>query len=236
MKPVRAVILDVDGTLVLSNDAHARAFVEAGEELGHPADFAVVRRLIGKGGDKLIPEAFGFEADSEPGERLAARKKEIFRERHLPSLQPAPGARALLERLLRESFTLVVATSAGGDEVGELLDAAGVADLIEEATSSSDAEESKPDPDIVEAALRKTGEPAGAVVMIGDTPYDVEAARRAGVAIVAVRTGGWRDADLAGAAAVYDDPADLLEHLERSPLRTNDGSAESSRSSGTSAG
>jgi len=218
MNLARAVILDVDGTLVLSNDAHARAFVEAGEELGFPAEYAVVRRLIGKGGDKLIPEAFGIDAESEAGERLDARKKEIFSERHLPTLEPAPGARALLERLIAEGVKLVVATSAGGDEVGDLLAAAEVEDLIEEATSSSDAEESKPDPDIVVAALRTTGEPASEVVMIGDTPYDVEAAGRAGVGIIGVRCGGWADADLAGALATYADPADLLQRLAASPL------------------
>jgi HAD superfamily hydrolase (TIGR01509 family) len=218
VKLVRAVILDVDGTLVLSNDAHALAFVEAGEDLGFHADYDVVRRLIGKGGDKLIPEAFGFAADSEDGERLEERKKEIFRERHLERLRPAPGARALLERLLAEGVQLVVATSAGGDEVGDLLEAAEVDDLIEEATSSSDAEESKPDPDIVVAALEKTGEPASEVVMIGDTPYDVEAAGRAGVGIIGVRCGGWSEDDLAGALAVFADPAELLAELASSPL------------------
>jgi len=212
------VILDVDGTLLLSNDAHARAFVDAGEELGTPAEFDEVRRLIGKGGDKLIPEAFGFPKESEQGERLDERKKEIFKERYLSGLEPAPGARQLLHRLRDDGVKLVVATSAGGDEVEGLLKQAGVDDLIQGATSSSDAEESKPDPDIVEAALEKAGFPAEQVVMIGDTPYDVEAAGRAGVEIVAVRTGGWGDEDLQGASAIYDDLADLLNGFDDSPV------------------
>ena len=91
-------------------------------------------------------------------------------------------------------------------------------DLIEARTSSSDVERSKPDPDIVAAAVERSGHPAGSLVMLGDTPYDVAAARRAGVRIVAVRCGGWGDADLSGAAAVYDDPAHLLRELDRSPL------------------
>jgi HAD superfamily hydrolase (TIGR01509 family) len=218
MSRIRAVILDVDGTLLLSNDAHARAFVDAGRELGFEADFKTVRRLIGKGGDKLIPEAFGFEQESERGERLDERKKEVFRERYLPELQPAPGARQLLHRLRDDGIKLVVATSASGDEVEGLLKQAGVDDLIQDATSSSDAEESKPDPDIVEAALEKSGFPPEEVVMLGDTPYDVEAATRAGVRIVAVRTGGWGDDDLGGAIAIYDDAAELLEGFDASVL------------------
>jgi HAD superfamily hydrolase (TIGR01509 family) len=223
MSRIRAVILDVDGTLIDSNDAHARAFVDAAREQGHEADFETVRRLIGKGGDKLIPEAFGFSKESDEGERLDERKKEIFRERYLPSLEPTPGARPLLHRLRDDGIKLVVATSAGGDEVEGLLEQAGVEDLIQAATSSSDAEESKPDPDIVEAALEQAGFPPDQVVMLGDTPYDVEAATRAGIAIVAVRTGGWEDADLRGAVAVYDDPAALLEAFDESPLGRGNG-------------
>jgi HAD superfamily hydrolase (TIGR01509 family) len=223
MSRIRAVILDVDGTLIDSNDAHARAFVDAAREQGHEADFETVRRLIGKGGDKLIPEAFGFSKESDEGERLDERKKEIFRERYLPSLEPTPGARQLLHRLRDDGIKLVVATSAGGDEVEGLLEQAGVEDLIQAATSSSDAEESKPDPDIVEAALEQAGFPPDQVVMLGDTPYDVEAATRAGIAIVAVRTGGWEDADLRGAVAVYDDPAALLEAFDESPLGRGNG-------------
>jgi HAD superfamily hydrolase (TIGR01509 family) len=223
MSRIRAVILDVDGTLISSNDAHARAFIDAAQELGHEADFEAVRRLIGKGGDKLIPEAFGFSKESEDGERLDARKKEIFKERYLPKLEPTPGARQLLHRLRDDGIKLVVATSAGGDEVDGLLSQAGIDDLIHDATSASDAEESKPDPDIVEASLEKAGFPPDQVMMLGDTPYDVEAATRAGIRIVAVRTGGWDDQDLEGAVAVYDDPEELLEHFDESPLGRGNG-------------
>jgi HAD superfamily hydrolase (TIGR01509 family) len=215
---VRAVILDIDGTLLLSNDAHARAFVDSAREMGIEADFHRIRRLIGMGGDKLIPEAFGFEKESDQGKRLDGRKGEIFRERYLPTLEPAPGARALLERLRGDGKTLVVATSADNADLKGLLEQAGVRDLVEEATSSGDVEESKPEPDVVEAALEKAGVPVEAVVMIGDTPYDVEASSRAGVRIVGLRCGGWGDRDLRGAAAVYDDPEDLLAHYAESPV------------------
>ncbi len=217
MSRIQAVLLDVDGTLIDSNDAHAQAYVDAGKELGVEMDFAEVRRGIGMGGDKLLPEASGIEEESEQGKRITARKKEIFGEL-LPTLEPAPGARELLERLRADGVKLVVATSAKRDEMKAILEQAGVADLIDAATSASDAEESKPDPDIVEAALEQAGFPAGEVVMLGDTPYDVLAATRAGVRIIGVRTGGWSEDDLHGAVAVYDHPADLLAHYEESPL------------------
>ncbi len=218
MSRLRAVILDVDGTLIDSNAAHAQAYVDAGKELGYAIDFEKVRRLIGMGGDKLLPRAVGLQEDSEEGSRITERKKEIFRERYLPTLKPTPGARQLLHRLRDDGVKLVVATSAKKDEMKGLVEQAGIADLIQDATSASDAEESKPDPDIVQAALDQADFPTEQVVMIGDTPYDVEAATRAGVRIIGVRTGGWGDEDLRGALAVYEDPADLLEHYDESPL------------------
>lgn len=213
-----AVILDVDGTLLDSNDAHARAYVEAAREMGRDMSFEETRRSIGMGGDKLLPHVLGIEEDSAEGERITDRKKAIFGERYLPHLEPTPGARALLHRLRDDAVKLVVASSASGDELGALLERAGVKDLIQGSTSSDDAEESKPDPDIIHAALRDAGFPAGDVVMLGDTPYDVEAATRAGVRIVAVRCGGWDDDALHGAVAIYDDPADILAHYDGSPF------------------
>ncbi len=213
-----AVILDIDGTLIDSNDAHARAYEDAGRELGFDIPFKRVRPLIGKGGDKVLPEVTGIEEDSPDGERITERKGEIFRERYLPTLKPLSGARQLLHRFRDDTMKLVVATSAGKDDLKGLLEQAGVADLIQDATSADDAEESKPDPDIVLAALKQAGFPADEIIMIGDTPYDVEAATRAGVRIVAVRSGGWGDQDLQGAIAVYDGPLDLLEQYDESPF------------------
>jgi len=218
-KQPNAVILDIDGTLIDSNDAHARAYEDAGRELGFDIPFERVRPLIGKGGDKVLPEVTGIEEDSPDGERITERKGEIFRERYLPTLKPLPGARQLLHRFRDDTMKLVVATSAGKDDLKGLLEQAGVADLIQDATSADDAEESKPDPDIVLAALKQAGFPPEEIVMIGDTPYDVEAATRAGVRIVGVRCGGWGDQDLQGAIAVYDDPADLLDRYDESPFR-----------------
>jgi HAD superfamily hydrolase (TIGR01509 family) len=217
------VILDVDGTLIDSNDAHAAAWVDVAREFGHQVDFGHVRRLIGMGGDKVLPRITGIEDGSDEGERINERRGEIFRERYLETLRPFPGARALLERMKRDGLSLVVASSASNEDLGKLLDRAGVHDLIEEKTSSSDAEESKPDPDIVHAALRSAGIEAGEAIMLGDTPYDVEAAGRAGVRCVAVRCGGWGDGDLAGAVAIYDGPDDLLRRYDESPFARSRG-------------
>lgn len=214
----RAVLLDVDGTLVDSNTAHARAWADTLEESGMPVPVERVRRLIGMGGDKLLPELTGIDVDSKRGEELVARRTEIFKSRYLPTLRALPGARELLQRLRDEDIALVVATSAGTEELGGILEVAGLDDLLPKRTSSDDAERSKPDPDIVAAALKKSGARARDTIMLGDTPYDVEAATRAGVGIIGFRSGGWDDAALEGALACYDHPADLLAALDDSPL------------------
>lgn len=214
----RAVILDIDGTLLDSNDAHADAWVAVGQEFGIEIPWEEARRRIGMGGDKVLPALTGFAEDDPTGERITERRGEIFRERFASQLRAFPGTRPLLERMKRDGLKLVVATSASADDLETLLEATGAADLIEDTTSSGDAENSKPDPDIVQAALNATGFPAAEVCMLGDTPYDVEAAQRAGVEIIALRCGGWEDAALGGAVAVYDDPTDLLDRYDESPL------------------
>lgn len=212
------VILDVDGTLIDTNDAHAHAWVDVCNQFGYPVSFGEVRRMIGMGGDRVIPRLTGQEEDTELGTQMTERRGAIFRERYLPSCRPFPGARALLERFRDDGMQLVVATSASEDDMAALLKAAEVDDLVDAKTSSEDADASKPAPDIVEAALRNAGCPTSAAIMLGDTPYDVEASTRAGVRCVALRCGGWDDEALAGAVAIYQDPADLLAHYDASPF------------------
>jgi HAD superfamily hydrolase (TIGR01509 family) len=212
------VILDVDGTLVDSNDAHARAWVEALREHGRATGFERVRRLIGMGGDKLLPAAVGIAADSEEGEAIGERRGLIFRERELPRVEAFPGSRELLHALRARGFRLAVASSAERDELEPLLRIAGADGLLEGKASGDDVDRSKPDPDAVSVALRRLRCAPAEAVMIGDTPYDVEAARRAGVDCIAFRSGGWGDHDLADAIAVYDGPLDLYQRLDASPL------------------
>ena len=218
MKPIRGVILDVDGTLVDSNDAHARAWVESLGEAGIDVEYEKVRRLIGMGGDKLMPEVSGIEEDSPAGKKISESRSKIFKTKYLPHLKPFPQVEELLARMKDDGLRLVVASSAKEDELKELLKIAGATKFIEEKTSSNDADNSKPDPDIVQAALDELGLPRDEVIMIGDTPYDVEAAARAGIKSVAFRSGGWDDEGLSGAVAVYDGAADLLARYDSSPL------------------
>src|SRR6476661_7966435 len=213
----RVVLLDIDGTLIDSNDAHARAWVDSLAEFGYVVPFERVRPLVGMGGDKILPELVGLDPESPEAQRLSERRGEIFRTRELPHLQATRGARDLLVRLRADGYELSVATSARADDVRATLEQALVADLIQTATSSDDAAHSKPDPDIVRAALQRSGHPASHAVMLGDTPYDIEAATRARVRIVALRCGGWwSDEALRGAVAIYDDPAALLASYDDS--------------------
>jgi HAD superfamily hydrolase (TIGR01509 family) len=200
---VRGVLLDIDGTLLDSNVAHALAWVDALTEARVEVNLARTRPLVGKGGDKVLQQLAGIDHESERGKAITHRRKAIFEERYFPDCRPFPMARELAQRLRADALRVLVATSASKSELHELLRAAGVHDLIEDAATSSDATRSKPDPDIVQAAVERSGLPPEELLMLGDTPYDVEAARRARVDAVALRSGGWPDADLDGAAAVY---------------------------------
>jgi len=215
-----AVLVDIDGTLVDSNEAHAAAWSEALAAHGRNHSPEQVRPLIGKGGDKLLRELASLDDESGEGKRIAEARVEIFRDRYLPTLKPTPGAVAFVEWLLESRLTVVVATSAKEDEVRALLTICGAQALVKDATTSDDAERSKPDPDILVAALDKSGASPDRAIMIGDTPYDIEAARRAGLATIALRCGGWDDDALQGSIAIYDHPKQLLERLSQSPFYT----------------
>lgn len=215
---IEAVLLDVDGTLVDSNDAHAQAWSDALRETGRQIGSEAVLPLVGMGSDKLLPRLTGIHAASEEGKRLIARRMEIFSKEYLPAIQPFRRARELVEQLRAAGLKVVVATSANDDELRGLMRVLGAEWLLDDATNSGDADRSKPDPDIVRVAVDKTGVGPASCVMIGDTPYDVEAATRAGVRIIGLRCGGWGDEALRGAIEIYDDPADLLARCERSVL------------------
>ncbi|HEX8027612.1 MAG TPA: HAD family hydrolase [Vicinamibacterales bacterium] len=221
-KAVTTVLFDVDGTLVDSNDAHAAAWVKAFTESGVRVDPSLVRRCIGMGGDKLMPAVSGIDAESEQGSAIAKRRGEIFSTEFLPSLEPFRDADRLVAAVRARGLTVVVASSAKDDELQALLKIAGAAGLVHASTSADDADESKPAPDIVEAALNEANAAPADAIMIGDTPYDIEAASRAGVRAIALRSGGWSDRDLAGAIAIYDGTWDLLAQIDDSALTSRD--------------
>lgn len=216
---LQAVILDVDGTLVLSNDAHAQAWVEAFATYGYEVPFDKIRPLIGMGGDQVIPKMVSGLTDREgDGKAISERRKELMITRFAPTVSAANGTRELILKMQQEGLRLIIATSATSEELSLLLKAAQVDDLLHEKTTKNDAAASKPSPDIIEAALNKLELKSSQVMMLGDTPYDIEAAAKCGVGAVAVRCGGFDDTALKGAVEIYNDPADLLAHYADSIL------------------
>lgn len=218
---VDAVLLDLDGTLLDSNDAHARSWVEVFTEAGLRIPFDDVRRLIGMGGEELVQKLTGIAPDDPRSKKLRDRRGQVFRAEHLPAVVPQPGARELVEKLHRRGFPLVVASSSSEEDLRALIDVVGIGELVTTATSADDVERAKPARDVLRAALAKVGKSADHAVLIGDTPYDVQAGRRAGVAVIALRCGGWSDGALDGAIEVFDDPADVLRNWMQTPFRAS---------------
>ena len=219
-KRIHAVILDVDGTLIDSNDAQAHAWVDAMAMQGHQVSFEKIRPLIGMGGDKVLPEVLGIDKDSEDGKKISAARKELIKTRYLSTIKPFPKAKELVEHMHDCGLQLVIATSAEPDEVEQTLKIVGphIQDLIEKKITSEDAQQSKPDSDIMNVTLSRTGFSADEVMVLGDTPYDLEAAAKVGIKSIAFRSGGWDDKDLALAIAIYANTPDLLAHYDNSPL------------------
>jgi HAD superfamily hydrolase (TIGR01509 family) len=215
---VHGVILDMDGTLVDTNEAHAQTWVDALQAHGYAVTREIIRPLIGLGGDKMLPRLTGQTKDSELGQKISEDRSARFEKDFLPSVKPFANVGELLDRMHDVGLTVFIASSSKRDHLEALVEKAGIADRIDGMVSASDVEASKPDPDVIEAALAKLGMPASEAIMIGDTPYDIEAAARVGVRTIAFRSGGWTDAGLTGAVAVYADAANLLAQFDTSPL------------------
>jgi len=228
---VKAVIFDIDGTLVDSVDLHARAWQEAFEHFGKQFSFEKVRYQIGKGGDQLLPVFLSEREIEEFGDELTEYRGELFKREYLPRVVAFPRVRELFERVLADGKRVALASSAKKDELKEYKRIADIEDLVEEETSADDAEKSKPHPDIFEAALSQLGdvEPSEAIV-VGDTPYDAEAAGKAGLRTIGLLAGGFPEEDLraAGCVRIYKDAAELLADYDSSPL----GSQEQLRAAG----
>jgi HAD superfamily hydrolase (TIGR01549 family) len=212
-----AAILDVDGTLVDSNYFHAIAWFRAMREHGHTLPMWRVHRAIGMGGDQLIAALLGDDVEQRQGEDIRATEKERYFEL-IEEVQPLDGARALIEDLKRTGHPVVLASSAKPEEVEHYLDLLDARELADAWTTAGDVERTKPAPDLVNAALQKIG--GGPGVMVGDSVYDCEAARNAGVETVAVLTGGFSDSELlrAGARIVFSSIVELRECLSWTPL------------------
>jgi HAD superfamily hydrolase (TIGR01549 family) len=217
---LRAVIFDVDGTLVDSNDLHARAWQEAFAHFGIDMPFDRVRSQIGKGADQLIPSLLPASSVKKLYEPLSEYRSSLFKEKYLDQVRGFPAVRDLFVRILKDGRKVALASSASEEELQKLKQAANIADLIDKVTSADDADKSKPHPDIVEAALLRLKIQAHEAVMVGDTPYDAIAASRMHVRTIGVLCGGFPEADLrkAGCIEIYKDPADLLAKYEHSAL------------------
>jgi HAD superfamily hydrolase (TIGR01509 family) len=216
--PVGAALFDIDGTLVDSNYLHVEAWSHALSDLGIDADQWRIHRMIGMDSAKLLETILGPKLD-ELGEEAKRLNASYYEQLH-PRLRVFAGAHDLLDALSERRVTTVLATSAPQNELDVLLRVLDAGDSIDYVTSSEDVETAKPEPDIVKVALSRAGTRASRAVMIGDSVWDATAASRAGVDCIGVRSGGFSAGELrdAGAMAVYDDMAQLLERLDTSPL------------------
>ncbi len=218
---IKAVIFDIDGTLIDTVDLHAKAWQETFRHFGHDIAFEDIRRQIGKGADQLMPVFLSPQELEKRGAGIETWRKDLFKRKYRSQARPFPRAHELLERVRSSGSRLAFASSAAGDELAAYKRLLRAEDLVDVETSSSDAEYSKPHPDIFAAALERL-QPIAATeaIVVGDTPYDAEAAGKIGLKTVGVLCGGFPEADLgaAGCVAIYRDPADLLERFDRSPL------------------
>ena len=220
----KAVIFDVDGTLVDSVDLHAKAWQDAFHDFGHDFAFEEIRSQIGKGGDQLMPVFLRNSELEEKGEKLEKHRGEVLRTRYLHQITAFPEVRALFQRLLADGKEIALASSAKQSELEQYKKLTLIDDLIHVQTSSDDAERSKPHPDIFQAALKRLGQIApDDVLVVGDTPYDAEAASKAGLRTIGFLCGGFSEESLkrAGCIAIYKGPADLLAQYDQSAIAQN---------------
>jgi HAD superfamily hydrolase (TIGR01549 family) len=219
---IKAVIFDIDGTLVDSVDLHARAWQEAFKQFGKEIPFEQVRHQIGKGGDQLMPVFFSEEELEEFGDEMEKYRGELFKRDYLPQVRAFPQVRELFQKIRDEGLRLALASSAKEEELKAYQKIANVEDLVEEETSADDADKSKPHPDIFEAALERLGDvEAREAVVVGDTPYDAEAAGKINLRTIGVLCGGFAEAELkaAGCVQIYKDPSDLLARYEETIIK-----------------
>jgi HAD superfamily hydrolase (TIGR01509 family) len=218
----KAIIFDIDGTLLDSVDLHAQAWQEAFRHFGHDIPFDEIRSQIGKGGDQLLPVFLSEAEIKERGKEIEEYRSDLFKRKYLPDVKPFPCVRELFLKIKSKGQQVALASSAKGDELEHYEKIAHIEDLVEVKTSSADAKRSKPHPDIFEAALDRLGYSVRRedAIVVGDSPHDAEAAKRAGLRTVGVRCGGFPEEDLrsAGCIAIYEGPEELLRRYEETSL------------------
>ena len=212
-----AFIFDIDGTLVDSNELHVDSWDRAFRRFGRQFPREKLRAQIGKGSDQYLPEFLSPDEIKRFGKALDDYRSELFRNEYLPKVRPFPKVRELFQRIRDDDKRIVLASSGKKDDTKYYVDLLEIEDFIEGYTSGDDAESSKPAPDIFAASLEKLGDlPPADAVTVGDTRFDIEAARKAGLKTIAFLCGGTSEATLrnAGAIAIYRDPADFLARYD----------------------
>lgn len=212
---IEAILLDIDGTLVDSNDKHTDCWVEAFAHFGKQVDWDTVRGQIGKGGDLLVPDALNAREMRTFGEALKKYRGELWTKNYMSSVQPFPGAVASMHALHERGIKLALASSSNPDEVEYYVELLGVGNLLEGTTSKEDAQFSKPSPEIFQAALERLQSDPARTLAVGDTPYDILAAHRTPVPIAAVLCGGFPRESLAKAEFLFDDVPAMVKELDR---------------------
>ena len=217
---VKALLCDIDGTLVQSNWLHAEAWQVALGAIGEHQELETLRRQIGKGGDELVPTFVPWWKAKHIQQPIEAFRKHIFEQDFLQRVEPIPRVRDFLLHLKQQGIRLALASSASKKDLLTYKKIANIEDLIEEESSADDADRSKPHPDIFDATLKRLSLKPGQVLALGDTPYDAESAGKAGIGTIGVMTGGWSRDELlrAGCIEVYEDVGDLLDHFAESAL------------------
>lgn len=217
---VKALLCDIDGTLVQSNWLHAEAWQVAFREIGIELELEAIRRQIGKGGDELIPVFVPWWKRELIGVPLKAYRKLVFQQDFKHRVEPLPEARAFLERVKGAGIKVELASSSDQDDLEAFKKLVGMEELIDKDTSAADTDRAKPHPDIFQAALSKLRLTPAECLALGDTPYDAESAGKAGVRTLGVTTGGWTREELlaAGCIEVYESVAELKDRLEESAL------------------
>ncbi len=227
---IEAVIFDIDGTLVDTVDFHAQSWDQTFQHFGHHIPYDQIRAQIGKGSDKLMPVFFSLEElnksddDLSPtfGERMRDYRRELYKREYHPQIKAFPQVRELFLRIKADGKRIALASSATKDDLATYKQILNVEDLIDAATTTSEVESSKPEPDVFFVTLEKLGDvdPNNAIV-VGDTPYDAEAANKALLRTIGVLSGGFSEENLtkAGCIAIYQNIADLLAHYDESPLK-----------------
>lgn len=211
----QAILLDIDGTLVDSNDKHTDCWVQAFAHFGKEVDWKLVRQQIGKGGDLLVPDTLNAREMRQFGEPLKKYRGQLWKDEYMKSVQPFPGVRESIRTLADKGIKLAFASSSNPDEVEYYVELLGVGDLLEGTTSKEDAQFSKPSPEIFQAALERVKSDPARTIVVGDTPYDILAAHRSALPVVALRCGGFAEELLAKAEFVFDDLNAMTRELDR---------------------